>query len=275
MFNNRSILAFLLTITSNVHLIAQTVDGLSLSQQQSKLKLPSFSDIQNTENKESFDAFVENDFISMDDAPTKHISRRNFGLGIASNLLFFSKIACAEETENEVYENPNIPPSPEERSGLVILRIAEVAQFQEKILRAVASGAITGTTVTPQQIVFGTQILLRNSNIAGNMQLMIKYEIPRKLRTDASRSAAKAMNTIQLISSTAAKIERPFTEEEMVEMADLYRILRVQLNDMYEFLPKAEKDKYYGYFVAVTEYEKKIAEGVYNPELDGVLKLDY
>ena len=29
------------------------------------------------------------------------------------------------------------------------------------------------------------------------------------------------------------------------------------------------------YFVQVTEYEKKIANGTYNPDLDGVLKLEY
>ena len=28
-------------------------------------------------------------------------------------------------------------------------------------------------------------------------------------------------------------------------------------------------------FVAVTEYEKKIANGMYNPDIDGVLKFDW
>ena len=83
------------------------------------------------------------------------------------------------------------------------------------------------------------------------------------------------MNTIQSISTTSAKIQRPFTDEEMVLVADLYRDARLQLNAMYEYLPQDGKDKYYGYFMKVTEYEKKIAEGVYNPELDGILKLDY
>ena len=45
--------------------------------------------------------------------------------------------AFAEEEEQEAYENPNIPAGPEEKSGLVVLRVAEVAQFQEKILRAI------------------------------------------------------------------------------------------------------------------------------------------
>ena len=49
----------------------------------------------------------------------------------------------------------------------------------------------------------------------------------------------------------------------------------VQLNSLYELLPTKEQEKYQGYFVAVSEYEKKIAEGVYNPDLDGVLKFDY
>ena len=45
--------------------------------------------------------------------------------------------AFAEEEEQEAYDNPNIPAGPEEKSGLVVLRVAEVAQFQEKILRAI------------------------------------------------------------------------------------------------------------------------------------------
>ena len=171
-------------------------------------------------------------------------------------------------------DNPNIPPGPEERSGLVVLRVAEVCDFQEKILRAIVNGDIEAV-VSPQQIVFGTQVLLRNSNIAGNMKLMIDTEIPESKRDMAVTDAVNTMNTLQSISTTAAKVLRPFTKEEMIELADLYRDVRLRLNNMYEYLPKNEKDKYYGYFMAVTEYEKKIAEGVYNPELDGVLKLEY
>ena len=181
--------------------------------------------------------------------------------------------AFADSGDSETYENPNIPAGPEERSGLVVLRVAEVCNFQEKILRAVVNGDIEAV-VSPQQIVFGTQILLRNSNIAGNMKLMIDTEVPQKLRAKAARNAATIMNTLQKISTTASKIQRPFTNEEMLEIADLYLAVRVQLNSIYEFLPKGEKDKYYGYFMAVTDYEKKIAEGVYNPEIDGVLKFD-
>jgi len=180
-----------------------------------------------------------------------------------------------EDDEGEyTYENPDMPTAPEERSGLTVLRVAEVCQFQEKILRAVVNGDID-TIISPQQIVFGTQVLLRNSNIAGNMKLMIETEIPRKKRDDAVRDAVNTMNTLQAISTKAGGILRPFTREEMVDIADLYRDARVRLNNMYEYLPQNEKEKYYGYFVAVTDYEKKIAEGVYNPELDGVLNFEY
>uniref|UniRef100_A0A7S2EFN9 Uncharacterized protein n=1 Tax=Ditylum brightwellii TaxID=49249 RepID=A0A7S2EFN9_9STRA len=188
------------------------------------------------------------------------VSRRAWCEGIASGLLFSAvtsrgaiKPAYADDEEPEPYENPNIPAGPEERSGLVVLRVAEVAQFQEKILRAVASGAVEDVTVTPQQIVFGTQILLRNSNLGGNMKLMIDNEVPRKLRKEAVNNAVKTMNTIQSISTTAGKIQRPFEKEEMIQIADLYRDVRLQLNQMYEYLPPAEKSKYYGYFMAVTE----------------------
>lgn len=122
---------------------------------------------------------------------------------------------------------------------------------------------------------FGTQILLRNSNIAENIQLMIDNEIPRKNKKQARIRAANSMNTLQKISSTAASIEREMSPADYDEIANLYRLLRVELNSLYELLSPKEKDKYYGYFVQVTAYEKKIAEGVYNPDLDGVLKFDY
>mmetsp|Transcript_30469 Transcript_30469/g.62824 ORF Transcript_30469/g.62824 Transcript_30469/m.62824 type:complete len:191 (-) Transcript_30469:235-807(-) len=129
-------------------------------------------------------------------------------------------VAFASE-EQSSYDNPNLPPGPEERSGLVVLRVAEVAQFQEKILRAVLNGDIPDVTITPQQIVFGTQILLRNSNIAGNMKLMIETEIPRSKQKDAAIKAANTMNALQAVSSRAAKVEKEFGPIDLEELADL------------------------------------------------------
>lgn len=201
-------------------------------------------------------------------------SRRSWLKTVSSTMLIigFGERVLAEDGSG--YNNPNTPAGPEERSGLVVLRVAEVAAFQEKILRAIVNGDID-VVVSPMQIVFGTQILLRNSNLAGNMKLMIDTEIPRKKRPEAVQNAIKTMNTIQSISTTAANIQRPFADSEMLEIADLYRDVRLQLDSMYQYLPQKEKNKYYGYFMAVTEYEKKIAEGVYNPDIDGVLQLKY
>ena len=117
--------------------------------------------------------------------------------------------------------------------------------------------------------------MLRNSNIAGNMQLMIDNEVPKENQRQARIRAANSMNAIQKISTTAAKIERELSPADYDELANLYRLVRVELNSVYDLLAPKEREKYYGYFVAVTEYEKKIAEGVYNPDLDGVLKFDY
>jgi hypothetical protein len=175
----------------------------------------------------------------------------------------------------ELYSNPAIPQAPEERSGLVVLRVAEVAQFQEKILRAVVSGELQGVTVSPMQFAFGTQILLRNSGIDSNMKLMINEEIPRSKRPKAIKNAVAAMNTLQEIGKFSASIQRDFEKDEMIKLADMYLAVRVNLNQLYEYLPEKEREKYYGYFMAVTEYEKKIADGVYNPDIDGVLNLEY
>ena len=174
----------------------------------------------------------------------------------------------------ELYDNPSIPATPEERSGLIVLRVAEVSQFQEKILRAIVGGELKDVMVSPMQFAFGTQILLRNSNLDGNMRLMIKEEIPRQKRDSARKNAATVMNTLQDIAKYSASIQRDFEQLEMVELADMYKVVRINLNELYEYLPDKEREKYYGYFVAVTAYEKKIAEGTYNPDIDGVLKFD-
>ena len=107
------------------------------------------------------------------------------------------------------------------------------------------------------------------------MQLMIDNEMKKKDQKQARIIAANVMNALQKVSSTAAKIERELSPADYDELANLYRLVRVELNTLYELLPTMEKQKYDNYFVQVTEYEKKIAEGVYNPDIDGVLKFDY
>ena len=107
------------------------------------------------------------------------------------------------------------------------------------------------------------------------MKLMIDNEIPKRNRKEARVTAANAVNAIQNVSSTAAAIGRELSPADYEELANLYRLVRVELNSLYNLLGPKEKEKYDGYFLEVTEYEKKIAEGVYNPDLDGVLKFDY
>jgi len=180
-----------------------------------------------------------------------------------------------QEELDALQDKPDIPEAPEERSGLVVLRVAEVAQFQEKILRAIVAGELPDDVkVTPMQFAFGNQILLKNSKIDGNMQLMIDEEIPPNKRKEAVKNAVNAMNTLQSIGKYAAAIQRDFKLDEMTELADMYLTVRINLNQLYEYLPQLEKDKYYGYFVEVTKYEKKLAEGTYNPDIDGILKFD-
>jgi hypothetical protein len=223
------------------------------------------------------------------DDPSSHVTPRRAWIVDATKTAFLGVLtigssfgvessARAQEDDDDeleaVYENPAIPKAVEERSGLTVLRVAEVAQFQEKILRAIVSGELEGVKVAPMQFSYGTEILLRNSNLDGNMKLMIYQEIPRSKRAAAIKSAVTAMNTLQDLGRYAASIERDFEPIEMIQIADMYRDVRISLNQMYEYLPQKEKDKYYGYFVAVTAYEKKIAEGTYNPDIDGVLKFD-
>ena len=222
--------------------------------------------------------------ISMFGNRTRHCTNRhaNFLTNKSKDMKYPPTPAYADEAEDffndpavqENYNNPNIPQAPEEKSGLVVLRVAEVAQFQEKILRSIVSGELEGVKVAPMQFTFGTQILLRNSNLDGNIKLMLDTEIPRRSRKAAVQNAVAAMNQLQEILQYSNSIQRDFEPIEMATLADMYRNVRVNLNQLYEYLPDREKEKYYGYFVAVTEYEKKIADGTYNPDLDGILKFD-
>ena len=96
--------------------------------------------------------------------------------------------------------------SDQETSGLVVLRVAEVCNFQEKLLRTISKcsgpnakdlldqfglpycGDSGAYTVSPTQILFGTGLLLRNSNLDGNLKLMIQTEVPKKQQPSRSRS---------------------------------------------------------------------------------------
>ncbi|EJK45988.1 hypothetical protein THAOC_35370 [Thalassiosira oceanica] len=189
------------------------------------------------------------------DAETKATRRFGLILVFGSSAAFLpTTMACA--ADDDEYNNPNMPAAPEERCTTwvcIVSNLAQLISFQKMASR-------TGSV---------------ESCRAQNMSLMIDNEIPRKNQKQARIRAANSMNTLQKISSTAASIEREMSPSDYDKIANLYRLLRVELNSLYELLSAKERNKYYGYFVEVTEYEKKIAEGVYNPDLDGVLKFDY
>ena len=86
----------------------------------------------------------------------KHV----FSSTAATIGVYESFLAPSFAKDNMDYDNPDMPDAPEERSGLVVLRVAEVCNFQENILRAVVAKDIDAT-VSPQQIIIGTKILLK------------------------------------------------------------------------------------------------------------------
>ena len=152
------------------------------------------------------------------------------------------------------------PELPDERSGLMLLRVAEVAAFQEKLLRAVAAGIDIGIDLAPQQIVFGTTLLLKNSNLDGNIRLMISEELPRNQREPAIKNAVVAMNTFSEIIKDASELNE-FTNEDLVRIADRYALSRKQLAEIFNLLPEKSKDRYYGYANALKDYEAQVAAG--------------
>ncbi len=117
------------------------------------------------------------------------------------------------------------------------------------------------------------QILLYNFNFAGEMKLMIDDDGLKTSKREAAIKAANTMNTLQQILISTSTLERELGPVDYEELANLYGTLRTELKTLFDSPPLKEQEKYFGLLCGSyhTEYEKKIAEGVYNPD-DGIIK---
>lgn len=155
-------------------------------------------------------------------------------------------------------------PRPEvEGPGLVVLRVAEVCAFQEKLLRAFAAGKddeFEGFAINAVQIAFGTRVLLKNSNLDGNLKL-----IARNARKDERDSAVfasvSALNTIGKIYDMATNSPAELSPSDMLVYADLYNRAQGALMSAFSTLPLSEQEKYYGYARELKAYEEEVAKG--------------
>jgi hypothetical protein len=166
----------------------------------------------------------------------------------------------------------------QEISGLVVLRVAEVCAFQEKLLRTLAlcgNGKPTAVapvdqfgngycdsqaySVNPVQIVFGTGIMLRNSNLDGNLKLMIQEEVPPPKRDAAIKDAVIIMNTFNKLVNTASTY-MTFEGDDLLLIADIYAEARQNLARFFDFLPAEAKDRFYNYADSVRKYEEKVSK---------------
>ena len=172
------------------------------------------------------------------------------------------------------YDAPDL----NEVSGLVVLRVAQVADFQEKLLREVAKGSDLGVPVTPQQFMFGTELLLQNSNLDGNIKLMIREEVPRDRKDEALKRAPQTMNALLAISGAAARIADAgrfqLTPDDARELADLYRNFRRELLLLFATLPQDAQKRYSGYADALLAYEKDLTRDCKGGAAGGCLKED-
>ena len=165
----------------------------------------------------------------------------------------------------------------EEISGLVVLRVAEVCAFQEKLLRTLATCGNgrpkTGPdapvdqfgnaycdgvaySVNPVQIVFGTGLMLRNSNLDGNLKLMIKEEVPKQQKDAAIKDAVVIMNTFNQLVNTASKYQS-FEGSDLLVIADIYSDARQKLARFFDYLPQEAQDRFYNFADSVRKYEEK------------------
>ena len=142
-----------------------------------------------------------------------------------------------------------------------MLRVAQVADFQEKLLREVAKGTDLGVPVTPQQFIFGTELLLRNSNIDGNIKLMIKSEVPRDSKELAIARAPVVMNDLTAITDRAKQVRTPLLSgRDASDIADLYAQFRRDLLLLFATLPPDLQKRYSGYADALLAYEKDLSK---------------
>ena len=153
-------------------------------------------------------------------------------------------------------------PDLDEVSGLTVLRVAEVCQFQETLLREVAKGVSIGVPVTGAQFSFGTQILLRNTNLDGNMRLMIDKEVPRARRDEARGNAVAVMNGLNAIAARADAVDTDeLAPRDALELAALYAKEQGQLLALFAYLPKPDQERYEGYARVLGDYEKRVSQG--------------
>ena len=186
-------------------------------------------------------------------APPRAVGRRGSLAAFAACLS-----APARAVAGDAYYGGR--PQLDEVSGLVVLRVAQVADFQEKLLREVAKGTDLGVPVTPQQFMFGTELLLRNSNLDGNIKLMIRSEVPPENKDLAVARAPVVMNALTAITDRAAKVKTPLlSERDAADLADLYAAFRRDLFLLFATLPPDAQKRYSGYADALLAYEKDLS----------------
>lgn len=100
---------------------------------------------------------------------------------------------------------------------------------------------------------------MRNSNLDGNMKLMISTEVPRKQREAAIKQAVVVMNTFSKLANTAGEYEE-FERADLLVIADIYSEARQALAKFFDFLPADSQAKFYNFADSVRSYEEKISK---------------
>jgi hypothetical protein len=213
------------------------------------------------------------------------IARSQHRLGTAATAAQFDRRACVTAAVAAMWCTSDVAPvaafvagEDEEVSGLVVLRVAEVCAFQEKLLRTIAACSsrrsgqegpsdqfgnayCDGDTygVNPAQILFGTGVMLKNANLDGNLKLMIRTEVPDRQKEASIKEAVNIMNTFSTLVETAGKYQT-FESKDLILIADIYSEARQRLVRFFDFLPVEAKDKFYNYADEVRRYEEKVSK---------------
>lgn len=110
----------------------------------------------------------------------------------------------------------------------------------------------------PLATAVGTGLMLRNSNLDGNMKLMIRAEIPKKDRETAVRQATTVMNSFVALTSAAGEYEE-FEPADLLRIASLYANSRQQLARFFDLLPADSQSRFFNFAEDVRKYEEEIS----------------
>eukprot|EP00930_Biecheleria_cincta_P083558 TRINITY_DN73110_c0_g1_i1.p1 TRINITY_DN73110_c0_g1~~TRINITY_DN73110_c0_g1_i1.p1 ORF type:complete len:237 (-),score=46.49 TRINITY_DN73110_c0_g1_i1:13-723(-) len=187
---------------------------------------------------------------SLADVPA--LGRRRFGFWAVAPFLLKPSPALGEAGSDE--EAQLVPP------GTVLLRIAEVTDKQEGLLRRMAVPD-SDLKVVRGAFTKSVEVMLRKSRLEEQLQELAQNEIPAELRPRAQTALLACLQALRRISVLDMGGSSPeLSLEELLGMAELYSNAREQLRLFFELLPATTQESSRKSARSIREREQRLLE---------------